>query len=583
MDLLNDRGIFIVNIMRSILMKLSYQDKYKVVDRNMSDSNVGGRKNKNIRNHIFVLNSVMNDVIQNKKKCIDVEILDYKQCFDSMWMDECINDLWDAGVQDDHLALIYEINSKVDVAVKTPFGLTERKQIEKVVMQGEVYGPLCCSVQVDTFGKECMEKNKFLYQYKESVGIPPLSMVDDLVLTSRCGIESVLMNGFINCKTNQKKLQYGVDKCHRMHVGPKNHLCPDLFIDSWEVKSVDVLDTGVTGLVDSFTGSSLVESSDSEKYLGDIICKDGSNKKNIEARKGKGTGIKNQIMDILDDICFGPYTFEVALVLRDSLLINGILTNSEAWLALSTAEVEQLEQADESLMRRILKVSQGCPKEMLYLELGCTPIRFIIMLRRIMFLHYMLHEDPNCLIQRVLQAQIAQPSKNYFVQTVENILEELDIHFSYDDLKKISKQCLNKFVKQKIDEKAFLFLNQKKQKHSKVLHINHKALEMQNYLKPENVNSIQMSKFVFSARTRMLDLGANFPKKYEGKTKCRLGCDQLDSQEHLLDCPHLIENEIIVASNEVVYEDLFSSEVHKQLKIAAILESKFRLRKQKVQ
>ena len=257
------------------------------------------------------------------------------------------NDLWDAGVQDDHLALIYEINSKVDVAVKTPFGLTERKQIEKVVMQGEVYGHLCCSVQLDTFGNECMQKNKFLYQYKESVGIPPLSMVDDLVLISRCGIESVLMNGFINCKTNQKKLQYGVDKCHRMHVGPKNHLCPDLFIDSWEVKSMDVLDTGVTGLVDSFTGSSLVESSDSEKYLGDIICKDGSNKKNIEARKGKGTGMKNQIMDILDDICFGPYTFEVALVLRDSLLINGILTNSEAWLALSTAEVEQLEQADE--------------------------------------------------------------------------------------------------------------------------------------------------------------------------------------------------------------------------------------------
>ena len=129
--------------------------------------------------------------------------------------------------------------------------------------------------------------------------------------------------------------------------------------------------------------------SDSEKYLGDIICKDGTNKKNIEARKGKGTGIKNQIMDILDDICFGPYTFEVSLVLRDSLLINGILTNSEAWLALSTAEVEQLEQADEALMRRILEVSQGCPKEMLYFELGCTLIRFKFMMRRIMFLHYL--------------------------------------------------------------------------------------------------------------------------------------------------------------------------------------------------
>ena len=63
MSLLNDRGIFIVNIFRSIMMKLSYYEKYQVVDKNMSDSNVGGRKNKNIRNHLFVLNTVINYVI----------------------------------------------------------------------------------------------------------------------------------------------------------------------------------------------------------------------------------------------------------------------------------------------------------------------------------------------------------------------------------------------------------------------------------------------------------------------------------------------------------------------------------------
>ena len=59
MDLENDRGIFIVNIFRSIIMKMVYKDKYKVVDANMSDSNVGARKAKSIRNHIFVLNGVI--------------------------------------------------------------------------------------------------------------------------------------------------------------------------------------------------------------------------------------------------------------------------------------------------------------------------------------------------------------------------------------------------------------------------------------------------------------------------------------------------------------------------------------------
>ena len=60
LDLDNDRGIFLVNIFRSIIMKLAYKDKYEIVDSNMSDSNVGARRNKNIINHIFVINGIIN-------------------------------------------------------------------------------------------------------------------------------------------------------------------------------------------------------------------------------------------------------------------------------------------------------------------------------------------------------------------------------------------------------------------------------------------------------------------------------------------------------------------------------------------
>ena len=65
-NLNNDRGIFIVNIFRSIIMKMVYNDKYGLVDGNMSDSNVGARKNNSIRNHIFVLNGSIAEVIDNK-------------------------------------------------------------------------------------------------------------------------------------------------------------------------------------------------------------------------------------------------------------------------------------------------------------------------------------------------------------------------------------------------------------------------------------------------------------------------------------------------------------------------------------
>ena len=70
-----------------------------------------------------------------------------------------MNDLFDAGITDDKLALIYKLNSTNQVAVKTPFGLTERRTVDRIVLQGEVFGPLECSVSIDTFGKECIEED----------------------------------------------------------------------------------------------------------------------------------------------------------------------------------------------------------------------------------------------------------------------------------------------------------------------------------------------------------------------------------------------------------------------------------------
>ena len=279
MELDNERGIFIVNIFRSVLMKMIYNDKYETVDKSMSDSNVGARKHKNIRNHIFVLNGVINEVINNKETGIDIGIMDYRQCFDSMWMEESMNDLWEAGIKDDKLALIYKMNEQTSVSVKTPFGNTESEVVRRVVMQGETFGPLCCSVQVDTFGKECIMKDQLLHLYKNEVGIPPLAMVDDLVCISKCGLESVLMNAFINAKSNMKKLQFGSAKCHKMHVGSQRCYCPQLTVDNWELKVVKHLDTGETEVVDELNGQHIMETSDQEKYLGDIISNNGKNKK----------------------------------------------------------------------------------------------------------------------------------------------------------------------------------------------------------------------------------------------------------------------------------------------------------------
>ena len=133
-DLDNDRGIFGVSKVQSIIENLTFQDSYEIVDENMNDSNVGGRRRRNIRDNVFVIYACMNDAIRNKKD-IDIQCYDISKCFDATWAEETMNDLYDVGVNDDRFALISMMNKTCQVKVKTPVGDTERFELNQIEMQ----------------------------------------------------------------------------------------------------------------------------------------------------------------------------------------------------------------------------------------------------------------------------------------------------------------------------------------------------------------------------------------------------------------------------------------------------------------
>jgi hypothetical protein len=387
---------------------------------------------------------------------------------------------------------------------------------------------------------------------------------------------------FINTKTNLQKLQFGREKCFKMQVGKdyQDGVCPDLKVDGWDIKSVDQIETKEIIMEDEHTGLHEMETVDKEKYLGDIISNDGKNTKNIAARKNRGTGIVNQIMSILEDICFGKHHFKVAMVLRGALLISSLLTNSEAWYNLSTAEIEELERVDESLMRRVLECPSSTPKEMLYLELGVSPIRSIIKSRRINFLQYILKEDKSSLIYKFLKAQLNQPTKNDWGEVVLKDISEFDINLSLKDIENMSGITFKSLVEKKEKEYTIKYLNTVKQGHSKVLHINHSVLEMADYIQPNGIINSE-ARFLFMVRSRMLDVRKNFEGKHSN-TLCPLCEVEADTQQHLLVCEELEVSGAIVDSPPE-YENLFASGLDEKLSISRILKEKFKIRKLKLE
>ena len=84
-----------------------------------------------------------------------------------MWQEEVINDLFDAGVKNDKLALLHKVNQVNKVAVKTPNELLERKEVNNIICQGEPWSPLECSLRIDKLGKESLQEYLYPYKYRD--------------------------------------------------------------------------------------------------------------------------------------------------------------------------------------------------------------------------------------------------------------------------------------------------------------------------------------------------------------------------------------------------------------------------------
>ena len=115
---------------------------YHTVDENLTDGNVGARKGRSCRDNIFVMGAITNSFVNGTSPNIQVQVMDIKKCFDKLWLESCINELYEAGVRNDLLNLLHIENKDADVAIKVNDNLTSRINVENVIMQGSVCPPI---------------------------------------------------------------------------------------------------------------------------------------------------------------------------------------------------------------------------------------------------------------------------------------------------------------------------------------------------------------------------------------------------------------------------------------------------------
>jgi hypothetical protein len=536
----SDRGIFGLSVFRKIIDNLIYQEKYPLIDQGMSDSNIGARKKKNIKNHLFIIHGIINSVMKSESECIDIQIYDLVKAFDVLWLLDSMNDLWDTlphQSRDDRLGLVYELSRGNMVAINTAVGQTERVNIPEITAQGGTWGPMLCSNSIDTVGKISEESGHY-YIYKKIARIIPLAMVDDLLAVRKCGFESTETNITINTVIEMKKLQFHIpeankkSKCHYMHVGKANHHCPGMKVHGHKANRVE-----------------------EAVYLGDIIRQDGKNTSNIKSRVNKGLGIVSKVMDILKAVSYGKKYFKMAATLREAELINGMMTNAEVWYGIGKDEMDDIEEVDKLLLRRVLDAPASSCIESLYLELGLTPIHILVKARRINYLHYLVRLKETEMLSKVFYTQWKHPVKDDWTTQVQRDLEDLKIELSLDEIKKKSDYSFKRLVKIKMKEFTLDYLLEIKQRHSKMDNLHYAELKMQNYLTDDDI-SVKEAKNLFRFRTRVAKFKENFKNSYVG-IACPLCLVQPDTQAHCVQCP-VMKTRLTI---EGTFSDIFSEDI----------------------
>ena len=259
----------------------------------------------------------------------------------------------------------------------------------------------------------------------------PLSMVDDLLAVAPCNQRSLALNTFINAQIEIKKLRFhtpdqnGKSKCNVLHVGKMSDLCPTLQVHGTNMNHVT-----------------------EDTYLGDVISNDGRNSKNIKCRVGKGLGKITEIMNILEKISLGESYFRIAMLLRESIFLNSVLTNGEVWYGLEKSEIKQLEDLDLILLRKILNTPFSVPAEAVYLELGCLNIETILKSRRLNYLHYLVNQDESSMLYQFFMAQWKYPGrKNEWTEQVKTDLVDFGFQVDLEKVKEKSKNSIKSQIK----------------------------------------------------------------------------------------------------------------------------------------
>ena len=397
------------------------------------DVQAGFRKNHSTADNIFILKSLI-DIVQSQKKNLYCCFVDFKQAFDTVWRTGLWRKLIDSNINGKCFNFIFNMYKNIKSKVSTNEGSSDYFNCTVGVRQGENLSPFLFSIFLNDL------EHFFISNHAHRVEI---AATEDAFMFLKLLILLYADDTII--------LSDGIDKLqHSLKVFEEYCQIWKLQVNLSKTKIVIFSRDKIKNNCQFLLYNKTIEIVDEYKYLGVFMGGSGSfasSKKHIAEQANKASFAlmkKIRNLDLPIDIQIDLFNKTVKPILLYGCEIWGIGNN------------ETLERIQRKFFKHALNLKKSTPSNMLYGELGITPLYIDIQTRIVSFWSKLIENDTVKLTSSVYQIMLELHDTGKFtspwIKFIKHLLCSLGFPVNWYSQSCVNSRWLVKAVNQKLKD-----------------------------------------------------------------------------------------------------------------------------------
>ena len=259
--------------------------------------------------------------------------------------------------------------------------------------------------------------------------------------------------------------------------------------------------------------------------MGDQYNKTGKNKPKIEKKMEKSKYIASEVKRQGSYIRVGEADTSIRFMLLEMVVKPTLLFNTETWININKEEMKMIDQAHYEVLKRVFEQRDSTPYYGILMETGHWPFSYVIVYKRLMFFHHLIHSEERRIARKLVKSQMeGQKLENTWYGGVEEWLVKLELEKNEEEIIKRRKSEWKKEVKEQLEKWVKKEKEEQKTKMKKLRFTNTEG--KQNYLDQCKMEQV---KKIMKMRLNMTELKGNYKGKYQDTV-----CPACEKEEMLI-------------------------------------------------